>query len=139
MNTTSSRRPSATTTAAPKGRKSTTATPKETTVTKPAATTKKADAPKGRNFAALADKEPTELHKNFAAWLQEQTGVEVDLKTVQLVAVLRMDYQRSEANQASLKARQEAAAKKEQARKEAKRQRLLKEAAALGLTFADKA
>lgn len=48
--------------------------------------------------AALADKEPTALHHDMAAWMTALTGVEVSPKAAQIVAVLRMDYQRSEAN-----------------------------------------
>lgn len=58
---------------------------------------------------ATADKDPSALHENFAAWLQHTTGYEVDLKTVQLAASLRMDFQKSDENQEDLKARREAA------------------------------
>lgn len=61
----------------------------------------------------LADKEPTQLHQDFADYIQEQTGIEVDVKAVQLATILRMDFQRSETNQARLqasKAAREAAA-----------------------------
>lgn len=74
-----------------------------------------------KTFAERAATEPTELHKRFADWLKANTGVDVDLKTVQLVTTLRMDFQRSEDNQSALVARkakaQEEAAKKAAARK----------------------
>lgn len=65
-----------------------------------------------KTLAERAATEPTELHKNFKAWLEEHTGVEVDLKTVQLACSMRMDFQKSEENQADLKARKQAAAEK---------------------------
>lgn len=68
--------------------------------------------------------EPTDLHKNFAEWLKVNTGVDVDLKTVQLACSMRMDFQRSEDNQADLAARKAAAAAKAEAAKRMKRERL---------------
>ncbi len=59
--------------------------------------------------AKVVDREPTQLHKNFAAFIEEQTGYAPDLKTVQIATVLRMPFQRSEANQADLAARRKAA------------------------------
>lgn len=59
---------------------------------------------------AVADREPSQLHKNMAEWLTNTTGYQdVDLKTVQLVASLRSKFQRSDMNQADLAARREAA------------------------------
>lgn len=68
-----------------------------------------------------AANEPTELHKNFAEWLKANTGVEVDLKTVQLACSMRMDFQRSEDNQKDLAARKAAAAEKAEKALQAKR------------------
>lgn len=68
---------------------------------------------------ATLDREPSELHKNMAAWLKETTGYDADLKTVQLVASLRIKFQRSEQNQEDLEARREAAEAKVAARAEA--------------------
>lgn len=65
---------------------------------------------------AVADKAPSKLHENMAKWLEETTGVKPDLKTVQLVCSLRMEFQASDVNQADLAARREAAAKKLQDR-----------------------
>ncbi|MEU0159649.1 hypothetical protein ABZ154_12590 [Streptomyces sp. NPDC006261] len=79
------------------------------------------------NKKPLADRaksEPTELHKAFAAWLKEETGVDVDLKTVQLACSMRMDFQKSETNQKDLQARKDAALKKAEAAKVAKRAKL---------------
>jgi hypothetical protein len=73
-----------------------------------------------KSYADRAAAAPTELHKNFAAWIKEQTGVDVDLKSLQLACSMRMDFQRSEANQADLQARKEAAAKKAAAEKAAR-------------------
>ena len=50
-------------------------------------------------FGALVEKAPTDLHEIFAEWLENETGYDgVDLKTVQLVTVLRGDFQRSPEN-----------------------------------------
>lgn len=78
--------------------------------------------------SALVEKEPTDLHTGFVEYIAEQTGYDADLKSVQLATILRMDYQRSEANQSRLAssrtAREEAEAAREQARaeREAKRE-----------------
>jgi hypothetical protein len=76
-----------------------------------------------KTFAERAAAEPTELHKQFADWLKEKTGVDVDLKTVQLVTTMRMDFQKSEENQTALAARKAEAAKKAE---DAKAKRLAK-------------
>lgn len=114
--------------ARPTTNKSTTTTvaPKESTVT-----TKTQPAPK--DYKAVAAKEPSDLHRNFAAWLQEQTGVEVDLKTVQLVASLRHDFQRSDANQKDLQARRNQATTKAAKAEAAKKAKVLADAIAMGL------
>jgi hypothetical protein len=65
-----------------------------------------------KTFAERAATEPTELHKAFAKWIEEQTGFAPDLKTVQLVTTMRMDFQRSDENQTALKTRKSDAAKK---------------------------
>lgn len=65
----------------------------------PAPKVRKADIPEDqRDWTYLAEKDPTALHQDFAVWLQQEVGIEVDLKTVQAVCVLRMVFQRSEAN-----------------------------------------
>ncbi|MFC8266995.1 hypothetical protein ACFUIZ_14900 [Streptomyces cinereoruber] len=74
-----------------------------------------------KSFTERAKAEPTDLHRNFAAWLKEQTGVDVDLKTVQLVCSMRMDFQRSEENQNDLQARKTAAAARKEKAAAAKR------------------
>lgn len=58
-----------------------------------------------KTFAERAASDPTDLHKAFAEWLTEKTGVKVDLKTVQLVTTMRMDFQKSDENQSALKER----------------------------------
>lgn len=65
--------------------------------------TKAAKAPtktdeQDKDWTYLAEKDPTALHTDMAAWIEEVTGVEVDEKTVQLVSVLRGVYQRSDRN-----------------------------------------
>jgi len=76
-----------------------------------------------KTFAERAAAEPTDLHVAFTAWLKEKTGIDVDLKTVQLVTTMRMDFQKSDENQAALKDRKANAAKKAD---EAKAKRLAK-------------
>jgi hypothetical protein len=76
-----------------------------------------------KNYEALAAKAPTALHEEFAHWLFIQTGVKVDLKTVQLAVSFRMDFQASPENQKSLaerKANAAAAKKASASRKKAK-------------------
>ncbi|MFI0143840.1 hypothetical protein [Streptomyces globisporus] len=73
-----------------------------------------------KTFEERAASEPTELHKNFAEWLEIQTGIKPDLKTVQLVCSMRMDFQRSEENQKHLADRKKAAADKAAKAKAAK-------------------
>lgn len=64
-------------------------------------------------LAHIAEKEPTQLHKNFAEWVEKETGVEVDLKTLQMAVVLRIPFQRSEANQEHIAERKESKATRE--------------------------
>lgn len=76
-----------------------------------------------KNYEALAAKAPTALHEEFAHWLFIQTGVKVDVKTVQLAVSFRMDFQASPENQKSLaerKANAAAAKKASASRKKAK-------------------
>lgn len=77
-----------------------------------------------KSFAERAQSEPTELHKNFAAWIEEQTGIKPDLKTVQIVCSMRMDFQRSEENQTDLAKRKAEAAAKRKKQAAEKRARL---------------
>jgi hypothetical protein len=78
---------------------------------------------KNTNYEARAAAKPTALHEAFAEWLFIQTGVKVDLKSVQLACSMRMDFQASPENQADLakrKANAAAAKKASAARKKAK-------------------
>lgn len=81
---------------------------------------------------------PTALHVNFAKWLTEQTGVEVDVKTVQLACIFRMEFQASPENQKDLaarKAKAAAAKKASAARKKAKLEAELAKLKAVGEKF----
>lgn len=97
--------------------------------------------PKATDFAARAASEPTDLHKAFAEWIEANTGVKPDLKTVQIVCSMRMDFQKSAENQKTLEARRaEAAAKKAErdAKAKAKKlEQLKKLQAELGLVTAE--
>lgn len=84
-----------------------------------------------KNYEAIAAKAPTHLHEDFAQWLYIQTGVKVDLKTVQLVTVLRMDFQASPENQKALAERKANAAAKKKASAERKKAKLEAELAKL--------
>jgi hypothetical protein len=77
-----------------------------------------------KNFEAIAAKAPTQLHEEFAHWIFIQTGVKVDLKTVQLVSVLRMDFQASPENQKNLAERKAKAAAAKKASAERKKAKL---------------
>ncbi|QNR52032.1 hypothetical protein phiRKBJ001_90 [Streptomyces phage phiRKBJ001] len=77
-----------------------------------------------KNYEALAAKAPTQLHEDFAHWLFIQTGVKVDVKTVQLAVSFRMDFQASPENQAKLAERKQAAAAKKKASAERKKAKL---------------
>lgn len=76
-----------------------------------------------KNYEARAAAAPTALHEAFAHWLFIQTGVKVDVKSVQLACSMRMDFQASPENQANLaerKAKAAAAKKASASRKKAK-------------------
>jgi hypothetical protein len=55
-----------------------------------------------KSYEERAAAKPTQLHEDFANWLFIQTGVKVDLKTVQLATTMRMDFQSSPENQKAL-------------------------------------
>ncbi|MEV6207027.1 hypothetical protein [Kitasatospora sp. NPDC051914] len=84
-----------------------------------------------KTLADRAAAAPTELHKAFAEWLYVQTGVKVDLKTLQLAVSMRHDFQASEENQQSLAARKAEAERKRKAAAAEKKARLQKQLAAL--------
>ncbi|QKY78631.1 hypothetical protein SEA_DRYAD_93 [Streptomyces phage Dryad] len=89
----------------------------------------KSNTPK--NFEELAKKAPTRLHEEFAHWLFIQTGVKVDVKTVQLAVSFRMDFQASPENQKSLAERKAKAAAEKKASASRKKARLEAELAKL--------
>src|SRR3546814_8085432 len=97
------------------------------------------NTPSKKTFAERAAAEPTELHKAFAKWIEEKTGQKVDLKTVQLASVLRMDFQRSDENQAALKERKAKAEQVEADRVAKRRIKLEAELAKLNGTVAEEA
>lgn len=84
-----------------------------------------------KNYEALAAKKPTQLHEDFAQWLFIQTGVKVDLKTVQLAVSFRMDFQASPENQKSLADRKAKAAELKKASASRKKAKLEAELAKL--------
>jgi len=53
-----------------------------------------------KQFAAYADKAPTSNHEAFAEWIEKQTGVQVDAKSVQLALLLVPQWQKSPENHA---------------------------------------
>lgn len=50
---------------------------------------------KTRDVASYADKAPSANHKALAAWITEQTGVKVDVKSVSLAVLLVHEWQKS--------------------------------------------
>lgn len=56
-------------------------------------------------LARYADADPTELQTAFANWIEKETGYAPDIKSIQLGAVLRGTFQKSEENQARIAAR----------------------------------
>lgn len=72
-----------------------------------------------KSYKAYADKEPTQHHADFAKWIEAQTGVTPDVKTIQLALALVHPYQKSPENRAARAARSDgkaaAAAKKAKA------------------------
>ncbi|HSR50796.1 MAG TPA: hypothetical protein VLV83_08200 [Acidobacteriota bacterium] len=77
-----------------------------------------------KSYTERAAAEPTDLHREFAAWIEEKTGQKVDLKSIQLACTLRMEFQASPENQSSLKDRKAAAAKRKADAAKAKKARL---------------
>ena len=77
-------------------------------------------------LAQYQEKEPTQLHHDFVAWAAEKTGIEPDLKSVQLAFSLRHTFQVSEENQGNLvqlKADREQAAVDREARREERKEK----------------
>ncbi|WP_333745907.1 hypothetical protein [Streptomyces sp. IBSBF 2950] len=77
-----------------------------------------------KTLAERAEAEPTQLHQDFAAWIEAKTGIKPDLKTVQLACIFRMEFQASEENQKSLAERKAAAERKRKEQAAAKKARL---------------
>jgi hypothetical protein len=77
-------------------------------------------------LARYAETEPTAVHKEFADWIEEQTGIKPDLKSIQLGAVLRPLHQKSESNQTRIANAKQAKLDQEAAREQARADRLAK-------------
>ena len=58
-------------------------------------------------YAHLADADIKTMYQEFADWLEEQTGVEMDVRTVQISNILRRQFQQSDVNQARMASRRE--------------------------------
>ena len=75
-------------------------------------------------FTKLVDKDPSDLHERFAEWISETTGYEdVDVKSVQMACALRIEFQKSDENQAVLAERRAGAEEREAAREEKRQAR----------------
>jgi hypothetical protein len=112
-----------------------------TTATKKTAAKKTAKKTASRSApprASMIEKEPTQLHQDFADWLEAETGYKPDIKSVQLATVLRMDFQRSDRNQQSLEARRQAKIQAEQDREKRRQDRAAKKTAPAKKTAAKK-
>lgn len=81
-------------------------------------------------FGQYADKEPTAVHEACAQWIEENVGYEVDLKSVQLTALLYGKFQRSPENQERIAAQKTNSAKLAETREERATKRTSKKAAA---------
>lgn len=66
--------------------------------------------PKAPEMAHLLEKDITPVMANYANWLKEVTGYDVDERTVQLAGTQRIVFQKSEMNRGDLASRKEAAA-----------------------------
>ncbi len=67
-------------------------------------------------YEKLMEKEPTQKQRDCAAWIEEKTGYEVDLKTVQLVLALYSTFQKSPENQKAIEDAKARAAEAAEAR-----------------------
>jgi hypothetical protein len=113
-----------------------------TTATKKTAAKKTAKKTASRSApprASMIEKEPTQLHQDFADWLEAETGYKPDIKSVQLATVLRMDFQRSDRNQQSLESRRQAKIQAEQDREKRRQDRAAKKSAPAKKTASKKA
>ena len=91
-----------------------------------AAQKKSVKAKKEYPLAHLLEKDPTPVMENFADWIEDQTGYEVDRRSVALAGTLRMVFQKSPENQADLEERRQAAEDKKAARLERQEARAAK-------------
>jgi hypothetical protein len=90
-----------------------------------------------KDYRAYAAKTPTPTMVAFHEWLQNETGLELDLRSVALAGSLRMDFQKSdfwknhEANYlANVEAKREAKAREALAKAEAAEKRAAERVAA---------
>jgi hypothetical protein len=72
-----------------------------------------------RDYTHYAEKEVTEVMKDFHAWLQKVTGLKLDLKSVALGGTLRMDYQKAARDNGSERSRSSAGTAKPAAKPKA--------------------
>lgn len=94
-----------------------------------------------RDNTKLATTEPTAQDAAFAKFIKSQTGVDVDVKTVQLARSLRAQWNKSDDNASFREQRKEerAQAKQDRAKKQEERrqkslERLMKQAEKLGVS-----
>jgi hypothetical protein len=80
-------------------------------------------------FGKYVDKEPTAVHEACAEWIEANTGYEVDLKSVQLTALLYGRFQKSPENQERIAAARENAATAAEEREENATKRAAKKSA----------
>jgi sulfur relay (sulfurtransferase) DsrC/TusE family protein len=90
-----------------------------------------------RNFDKLLAKGPNGTHQEFAQWFEAQTGVELDVKTIQYTLATYAEFQRSPEHRAVVQAQREAAAVKKATREANRVERAKAAAKAAGLQLVD--
>lgn len=80
------------------------------TRTKKAAAAKQVEPEEEYEFGYLVDKDPTPKHEAAAAWISDQTGYDMDVKTVQLLLLMYTRFQKSPENQQAIADAKERAA-----------------------------
>lgn len=85
-------------------------------------------------IASVVNDEPSEAQKDFAEWLENVTGVEVDVETLKMRDRLYNVYLSTDEAKERAEARKAANAEANAAKMESRKQKLLAQAAKLGLT-----